>query len=121
SCEVLELGPDCEGAPVGPGDLVTSLPVALNSNGIEPIGAYSNVYNGGYAERMRLTAALCLKVPNGLDARRAACTEPMAVGRHAVARAEVTSQSTAVVHGCGPVGLAVIADLRRRGVETIIA
>ncbi len=120
-CEVLELGPGCEGAPVGPGDLVTSLPVALNSNGIEPIGAYSNIYNGGYAELMRLTAALCLKVPNGLDARRAACTEPMAVGRHAVGKAELKDGDTALVLGCGPVGLAVIADLRRRNVETIVA
>src|SRR5262249_19254451 len=71
--------------------------------------------------RMRLTAALCMKVPNGLDARRAACTEPMAVGRHAVGKADLAPRDTALVLGCGPVGLAVIAELRRRGMETIIA
>jgi threonine dehydrogenase-like Zn-dependent dehydrogenase len=121
ACEVLELGPDCDGAPVRPGDLVTSLPVALTSTGIEPVGAYSNVYNGGYAERMRLTAAICMKVPNGLDARRAALTEPMAVGRHAVGKADLAAGDTTLVLGCGPVGLAVIAELRRRNVETIVA
>ena len=90
SAEVVELGPATDGVPVAPGDLVTSLPVALTATGMEPVGAYSNVYNGGYAELMRLTAGICLKVPNGLDARRAALTEPMAVGRHAVARGGVT-------------------------------
>jgi threonine dehydrogenase-like Zn-dependent dehydrogenase len=96
------------------------LPIALTPTGMEPVGAYSNVYNGAYADRMRLTAGLCMKVPNGLDHRRAALTEPMAVGRHAVARAAITSAESAVVLGAGPVGLAVVAELRRVGVETIV-
>jgi threonine dehydrogenase-like Zn-dependent dehydrogenase len=118
--EVLELGLQTDGSPVQPGDLVTSLPVALTAAGMEPVGAYSNVYNGAYAERMRLTAAICMKVPNGLDHRRAALTEPMAVGRHAVARAAITPAEAAVVLGAGPVGLAVVAELRRLGIETIV-
>jgi threonine dehydrogenase-like Zn-dependent dehydrogenase len=63
---------------------------------------------------------MCLKVPNGLDYRRAALTEPMSVGRHAVARAAVTPKESAIVLGAGPVGLAVVAELRRLGVETIV-
>ena len=118
--EVLELGPHTEGSPVQPGDLVTSLPVALTPAGMEPVGAYSNVYNGAYADRMRLTAAMCMKIPNGLDHRRAALTEPMAVGRHAVGRVAITPAEAAVVLGAGPVGLAVVAELRRLGVETIV-
>jgi threonine dehydrogenase-like Zn-dependent dehydrogenase len=118
--EVVELGPDTDGAPVAAGDLVCCFPVALTPTGIEPVGAYSNVYNGGYAEFMRLTAAMCLKVPNGLDHRRAALTEPMSVGRHAVARAAITPNESAVVLGAGPVGLAVVAELRRLGIETIV-
>jgi len=119
--EVVELGPECAGVPVAAGDLVTSLPIALTVNGIEPVGAYSNTYNGAYAELMRLTAGMCLKVPNGLDHRRAALTEPMAVGRHAVARSAITTAEAAVVLGAGPVGLAVVAELRRTSVETIVA
>jgi threonine dehydrogenase-like Zn-dependent dehydrogenase len=69
---------------------------------------------------MRLTAGVCLKVPNGLDHRRAALTEPMSVGRHAVARAGVTPAEAAVVLGAGPVGLAVVAELQRLDVESII-
>lgn len=120
AAEVLELGPETTGVPVAPGDLVTSLPIALTATGVEPVGAYSNDYNGGYAELMRLTAGICLKVPNGLDHRRAALTEPMAVGRHAVARAAIAPAEAAVVLGAGPVGLAVVAELRRTGIETIV-
>jgi threonine dehydrogenase-like Zn-dependent dehydrogenase len=118
--EVVELGPQTDGAPVRPGDLVTSLPIALTPTGIEPVGAYSNVYNGAYAELMRLTAGMCLKVPNGLDHRRAALTEPMSVGRHAVARADVQRNEVALVLGAGPVGLAVVAELRRIGVADVV-
>jgi threonine dehydrogenase-like Zn-dependent dehydrogenase len=120
SAEVLELGPATESAPVAAGDLVISLPIAITPAGMEPVGAYSNNYNGGYADLMRLTAGICLKVPNGLDHRRAALTEPMSVGRHAAARAEITPRESAIVLGAGPVGLAVVAECRRRGVETIV-
>lgn len=120
AAEVLALGRGTEGAPVREGDLVCSLPIALTATGIEPVGAYSNIYNGGYADLMRLTAGMCMKVPNGLDHRCAALTEPMAVGRHAVARAGVTRSDSALVLGAGPVGLAVVAELRRLGVEYVV-
>jgi threonine dehydrogenase-like Zn-dependent dehydrogenase len=120
TAEVLELGDATDGVAIAPGDLVTSFPVAITPTGVEAVGAYSNVYNGGYAELMRLTAGVCLKVPNGLDHRRAALTEPMSVGRHAVARADVTPDEAAVVLGAGPVGLAVIAELRRMDIESIV-
>ena len=113
TAEVLELGPQTDGSPVHVGDLVTSLPIALTPTGMEPVGAYSNIYSGAYADQMRLSAALCMKIPNGLDHRRAALTEPMAVGRHAAARAAITPGEAAVVLGAGPVGLAVVAELGR--------
>jgi threonine dehydrogenase-like Zn-dependent dehydrogenase len=120
SAEVLELGPETDGSPVAAGDLVVSMPFALAGGGLEPIG-FSNTYNGGYADRMRLTAAVCLKVPNGLDARRAAMTEPMAVGVHAVNKSNIARGEGALVLGCGPVGLAVIAALKARDIEPIVA
>jgi threonine dehydrogenase-like Zn-dependent dehydrogenase len=51
----------------------------------------------------------------------AALTEPMAVGRHAVERSGVGPRTASVVIGCGPVGLAVIAELARRGLGPIVA
>lgn len=117
--EVLELGPGA-GTGVAPGDRVVSLPVVIGDGGMHSIG-YSNRYPGGYGERMALSAMLLLKVPNGLDHERAALTEPMAVGRHAVARSRIAAGDAAVVIGCGPVGLAVIADLARLGIGPIVA
>jgi threonine dehydrogenase-like Zn-dependent dehydrogenase len=118
TAEVLEVGPDTIGP--APGTAVTSLPVMLSMTGIEPI-AYSNTLPGGYSERMLLSAPLLLEVPNGLDPRHAALTEPTAVGIHAVAKSAITPHESALVLGCGPVGLAVIAGLRLRGVDSIIA
>ena len=60
-------------------------------------------------------------VPNGLDLDTAALTEPMAVALHAVRRSEITKRDAAIVIGCGPVGLAVICQLKAAGVRTIIA
>jgi threonine dehydrogenase-like Zn-dependent dehydrogenase len=118
SAEVLEAGPDTQTHP--PGTLVTSLPVLLSAKGVEPI-VYSNSTIGGYAERMLLSAPLLLPIPNGLDVKHAALTEPMAVGLHAVNKSNIAPGETALALGCGPIGIAIIAALRARGVETIVA
>src|SRR6202022_3372177 len=118
SAEVLEAGPDTETHP--PGTLVTSIPILLSTKGVEPI-VYSNCTIGGYAERMLLSAALLLAIPNRLDLKHAALTEPMAVGLHAVNKSNITPGETALVLGCGPIGIAIIAALQARGVETIVA
>jgi hypothetical protein len=70
---------------------------------------------------MVLPAALALEVPNGLPTEHAALTEPMAVGLHAVEKGRLGPHDAALVYGCGPVGLAVIAALARRQVEPIVA
>ncbi|MBV8560043.1 MAG: zinc-binding dehydrogenase [Acidimicrobiia bacterium] len=118
AAEVLELGPGAVG--VSPGQTVVSVPVVADQRGIHAVG-YSNDYPGGYAERMLLSAGLLLPVPNGLDTGRAALTEPMAVGVHAVNRSAIAPGSAALVIGAGPVGLAVIAALGLRAIEPIVA
>src|SRR3954468_14155291 len=121
SAEVLELGPDAAGPK--PGTVVTSMPVILNGFSMEDIRAvgYSNELPAGYSERMLLSAPMLLEVPNGLDPRHAALTEPMAVGLHAVTRSGIAKGEGALVLGCGPVGLAVIAALKLRAIEPIVA
>jgi 2-desacetyl-2-hydroxyethyl bacteriochlorophyllide A dehydrogenase len=118
SAEVLQPGPDTDAPPAG--TLVTSIPMLLSATGFAPI-VYSNTVLGGYAERMLLSAPLLLKVPNGLDAGHAALTEPMAVGLHAVNKSNIQRGETALVIGCGPIGIAIIAALARRGVENVVA
>ncbi len=60
-------------------------------------------------------------LPNGLSPKLAVLTEPLAVGWHAVRRAEVKKGDVAIVIGCGPVGLAVICMLKAQGVGTVVA
>jgi threonine dehydrogenase-like Zn-dependent dehydrogenase len=118
SAEVLEIGPDTAGP--GPGTIVTSIPILIGASGIQPI-VYSNDVPAGYGEQMLLSAPMLQEVPNGLDFRLAALTEPMAVGLHAVNRSGIEAGDGALVLGCGPVGLAVIAALKLRDIEPIVA
>jgi threonine dehydrogenase-like Zn-dependent dehydrogenase len=118
SAEVLELGPDTVGP--APGTVVTSLPILITSTGMRPI-VYSNDVAAGYGEEMLLSTPLMVEVPNGLEPRHAALTEPMAVGVHAVSRSSIAPGEGAVVLGCGPVGLAVVAALRLKGIDHIVA
>ena len=117
-CEVVELGQGCSNLNVG--DIVVSLPVAFDAAGLHPVG-FSNIYNGGYAELMVLNEMVGIKVPSGLGADIAAMTEPLAVGVHAVAKSRITNNESAIVLGCGPVGLACIAELKMRGIGPIVA
>ncbi|MHB8463308.1 MAG: zinc-binding dehydrogenase [Acidimicrobiales bacterium] len=119
AAEVLEFGPDTQ-SDIKTGAIVTALPVLLSMEGIRPI-VYSNDVMGGYGERMLLTAPMLLEVPNGLRPEFAALTEPMAVGLHGVNKANMAKGEGALVLGCGPVGLAVIAALHVKGVEPIVA
>src|SRR5947209_4113470 len=118
SAEILEPGPGTDTHPAG--TLVTSIPVLLSGNSFEPI-VYSNTTVGGYAERMLLSAPLLLPIPNGLEPQHASLAEPMAVGLHAVNKSGIAPGEPALVLGCGPIGIAVVAALRARGVETIVA
>ncbi|MGZ6195050.1 MAG: zinc-binding dehydrogenase [Candidatus Binataceae bacterium] len=117
--EVVDYGPKTQRR-FKPGARVCALPVLIRPTGAETVG-YSNDHPGGYGEFMRLTEKLLLEVPNGLATERAALTEPLAVGYHAVARARMEKDDAPLVIGCGPVGLAVIAALKLKGVHPIVA
>ena len=117
--EIVDHGPGTTRA-LRIGTRVCSRPTLLRATGPQSIG-YSNDNPGGYGEYMRLTEALLLEVPADLSTEHAAFTEPMAVGVHAVARARLEPDDAPLVIGCGPVGLAVIAALRLRGVRPIVA
>lgn len=102
------------------GTPVVSFPL-LRAGGEVHTTGLSPMAPGGYAEQVLVEDALTLAIPNGLAPDLAALTEPMAVGLHAVNRGEVARNQVAVVIGCGPVGLAVIAMLKAKGVRTVVA
>ncbi|TNE37254.1 MAG: alcohol dehydrogenase [Alphaproteobacteria bacterium] len=117
--EILDHGPGTQKL-FRTGTRVCSLPIAVTESGVQGIG-YSNTYAGGYGEQMVLSETMLVEVPNGLASDHAALTEPMAVGAHAVNEAEMGPNDVALVIGCGPVGLAVIAGLKARGLGPVIA
>lgn len=117
--EILDHGPGTDRR-LKAGTRVVSVPVAPTPQGFETIG-FSNRFPGGFAEAMVLTEAMLLEVPNGLSDVHAAMTEPFAVGEHAVAESDAGADTVNLVVGCGPVGLAVIAALKARGLGPIVA
>lgn len=102
------------------GTPVVSFPLLRREGGVHPTGLSAHA-PGAYAEQVLVQDALSLSVPNGLAPEVAALTEPLAVGLHAVRRGDVGKKQVAIVIGCGPVGLAVIAMLKSAGVRTVVA
>ncbi len=122
SAEVLAFGPDVPSsvASIRPGDLVVAHPVVRSAAGFRSVG-YSNDHPGAYGERVVVEASGLLPIPDGADPVHAALTEPLAVGLHAVNESSAVASGSAIVIGCGPVGLAVIAALRLAGVGPVVA
>lgn len=117
--EIVAYGADtAQSLPVGA--RVTSVPFLLSPEGQAGVGVTPGIY-GAYSEYFVLSEALLLPVPDGVDNDAVALTEPMAVGLHAVNHGAVQVEEVALVAGCGPIGLACIAALKRKGIETIIA
>lgn len=102
------------------GTRVVSFPMVRAHGGVQLTGL-SPLAPGGYAEQVLVEAAMTFPVPNGLSMDIAALTEPMAIALHAVRRSEIKKGDTAIVIGCGPIGLAVICQLEALGVETVVA
>lgn len=113
--------PAADGSGPAEGTAVAVMP-GLTSPG-RPITAlgYSNSHPGGYSQQFIADAKGCLEIPDHLDPTRGALTEPLAVGLHAVNAAGTDLPGGAVVLGCGPVGLTVVAWLAARGVSPIVA
>ena len=75
---------------------------------------------GAFAEYVAVPADRLVTVPDGLDPRSAAFAEPLAVALHAIDRADLDDGCRAMVFGAGPIGAAVVAGLRARGVDELI-
>ncbi len=116
---VVEYGPGCHKR-WKKGTRVVALPMIEGDSGPHLLGL-SEQAPGAYAEQVVVQEAMVIEVPAGVSDDEAALTEPMAVAWHAVRRAEVGRGQAAVVIGCGPIGLAVIAMLKASGAKKIIA
>ena len=118
--EVVEYGPDTRGT-LAPGTRVTSAPFLLRPPGAITIGYAGFDTPGAYSQYMVLSEDLLVPVPDDLPSDIATLAEPLAVALHAVNRGALGSDDVPIVIGCGPIGLAVIAVLKMRGIGPIIA
>lgn len=75
------------------------------------------VHEDGAMQEFILYPAANLHVVNGMHPDQVALIEPFAIGCHAVERAEIQNGDTVLVIGAGPIGLAVIALARLKGVK----
>ncbi|MEN0107494.1 MAG: zinc-binding dehydrogenase [Pseudomonas sp.] len=117
--EILDHGPGSDKA-LKVGTKVCSLPFVITPQQFHHIG-FSNRYPGGYGEQMVLAEQMLVPVPGDLPADIAALAEPLTVAAHAVNRAQLQGDEVPVVIGCGPIGLAVIAILKSRGIGPVVA
>ncbi|MEX3650173.1 zinc-binding dehydrogenase [Mycolicibacterium porcinum] len=117
--ELLDYGPDTERR-IPLGMPVTSVPYLDTGDGPQLVGL-SPAVTGGLAERLVLQERRLLPVSGDVPLRYAAFTEPLAVGVHAVAAADLQPGDAVLVVGCGPVGLSVIACLKAAGVGPVVA
>jgi threonine dehydrogenase-like Zn-dependent dehydrogenase len=105
---------------LAPGTPVVALPLRRRGAELHATGL-SGSAPGAYAEHVVVEESLMFALPNGLTPELGVLTEPMAIGWHAVRRAEIAKGDVAIVIGCGPIGLCVIAALKARGVRTVVA
>ncbi len=77
--------------------------------------------HGAFAEYVAVPDHILHRLPGELPFEHAALIEPFAIAFHAVGRAPVTLNETAVVVGCGMIGLAVIQAARLAGFGRIVA
>ena len=117
--EIVDYGPKSD-KKIPVGTPVVAVPLVRRGKDMHAIGLSASA-PGAYAEQVVVEESLMFALPNGLSPDVGVLTEPMAIGYHAVRRAEVGKKDVAIVIGCGPVGLAVIAMLKAKGVRTVVA
>lgn len=77
--------------------------------------------HGAFAEFVSVPARILHRVPDAVTFEQAAMVEPVSVAVHAVGRAHISLEDTAVVVGAGMIGLLVVQALRAAGCGTIVA
>jgi L-iditol 2-dehydrogenase len=86
--------------------------------GVSP-GTYRR--HGAFAEYVNVPQHILYRIPEGVSFTQAALVEPLAVAAHAVSLTPLEWNDTAVVVGCGMIGLFLIQVLRVMGCGIIVA
>lgn len=120
-----------DGDAVAPGDRVAINPVIVCGEcracrtgrpnvckNLSVLGCYED---GGFTEILSVPVERLHPVPDGLPLHVAAVGEPTSIALQAVNRSEPQAGETALILGCGPIGLLATLGLTERGVTVIAA
>ena len=111
---IVDYGPQTQRVwPIG--TRVSSIPALLTTEGVRIIGQ-SHEAPGGFGEYFLLTEGMTQVVPGDLPDELVSIADAISVGWSYVKRAAVTTREVPLVIGCGAIGLAAIASLKRLGV-----
>ncbi|WP_100610106.1 zinc-binding alcohol dehydrogenase family protein [Confluentibacter lentus] len=124
--EILEIGENPKNLKVG--DSVIVMPYVSCGNcvacrqgktncctNIRVLGVHTD---GGMQEKIAVRTDLLLPA-NHLSYEEMAIVEPLAIGAHAIRRANVLKGETIVVIGCGPIGIGLMKLAQIKGAEVI--
>jgi 2-desacetyl-2-hydroxyethyl bacteriochlorophyllide A dehydrogenase len=121
--EVIGIGPGCKRLRIG--QRVTAMPVVGCGHcptcirGEPKWCLQRRSMQGGYAEYLRTGENACSILPANLSLEDGALVEPLAVGLHGVAVAQMPVGARVLIIGAGPVGMAVAFWARRLGASRI--
>jgi (R,R)-butanediol dehydrogenase/meso-butanediol dehydrogenase/diacetyl reductase len=76
--------------------------------------------SGAYSEYVRVSARETFALPEAIGTDVGALVEPLAVGLHAVERAQIQPKDRVLVIGAGPVGIAVTLWARHLGARELV-
>ena len=124
--EVLEIEENEKG--IKPGDNVVIMPYVNCSSCIACRNGKTNCCSkmrvlgvhtdGGMQEKISVPINLLIRTPN-LNDNAMAIVEPLAIGAHAIRRAQLQPGETIVVVGCGPIGIGIMKLAQIAGAKVI--
>lgn len=126
AAEIVEIGPNEKNLHTG--DLVSIMPylscgkcIACRNGktncctNIQVLGVHTD---GGMQEYISLPVDILLPA-TGLSADEIALIEPLAIGAHAIRRAQLQAGETIAVMGCGPIGMGILKMAQIEGANVI--
>jgi len=112
-CTVRGITPPCTACAEGRDALCKNVTRGDLSAGIQT--GYCRDTGGGFSESFVAHESQAYRVPSSISDRAAVLIDPFACAVHAVLRISLTEKDTALVIGCGAIGLLTIAALRASG------
>ncbi len=124
--EILEIGENDRGLKAG--DKVVVMPYISDKNSVASRNGKPNCCpnirvlgvhtDGGMQEQITVPADILLPA-NNLSDDQMAIVEPLAIGAHAVRRADVKPGETVAVVGCGPIGIGIMKLAQIAGAKVV--